>query len=341
MNAIIPIILAGGSGKRLWPISRPELPKQFAPIFGKSNPTLFQNTLLRLQELLAKPPIIICNQNHAALVQKQLQEVEIKNAKVILEPLAKNTAPAIAIAAFLTLQEQKNPTLLVLPSDHVIDDTASFITAVALADKLANRGDLVCFGIKPTSAETEYGYLQAGEKLSFANSYKIARFVEKPNAILARRYLKAGNYYWNSGMFVFQAESFLQELQAFAPDIFAVSKQIVTKLRSTSNLFKIPKAQFAKCRSDSIDYAVMEHTQKGALVELDAGWNDIGSLPVLWQYLPKDQKGNVIFGDIYFNNDDNLYIHALTHKVVAKEVKNCIIVEMENDVLVVSMQGTK
>lgn len=334
-GVIIPVILAGGSGTRLWPVSRLEYPKQFAPILGKNELTLFQKAVLRTQKISnVFAPIIICNQQHKHHVDAQLQQLGVFDAKIILEPVGRNTAPAISIAALLAKAIASNPVLLVLPADHLIADEPKFIDAVNAAYKYACEDALLCFGIMPQSPETGYGYIKVGQKLGFDNVYVIDKFVEKPNLELAQKYVNSGEFLWNGGIFMFRADSFLHELQSYAQDIFNACVDTMKTSALVGNSLTLSKGSFDACRSESIDYAVMEHTKKALVVKLDAAWSDIGSWLALWEKSEKDQANNVLIGNIIAENSQNSYIHAGKRQIVAIGVKDHIIVETDDVVLV-------
>lgn len=344
-DVIIPVILAGGSGTRLWPISTAEKPKQFSRLISKE--TLFQSTLKRLTNVSnVSDPIIICNKNHFELAQNDLAEIGIKNATFILEPIGKNTAPAIAIAALEVLSKNKenldfDPILLVLASDHVITNTESFNLAINNAQKYSSLGHLVCFGVTPRKPETGYGYIKIGEQFDKENAYIINHFVEKPNLATAERYLDSREYFWNSGMFMFRAKKYLKELKKNAADIFSACEKAFAKSEFVNNVLNLDKELFSLCRSDSVDYAVMEHTENSVVIVLDVGWNDLGSWNSLWEYFPKDAEKNVILGDAQVFSVENSYIHATKRKVVVVGVENCIVVETENAVLVLAKDKDK
>ncbi|MCL5260710.1 MAG: mannose-1-phosphate guanylyltransferase/mannose-6-phosphate isomerase [Gammaproteobacteria bacterium] len=334
---IIPVILAGGSGTRLWPISRSNFPKQFAPIIGEK--TLFQSTLERAQKISeVASPIIICNREHLNLVQTQCAKSGIEPKQIILEPIGKNTAPAIAIAAMIALEnspENAEKILLVLPSDHIIADEDNLCAAIAVAHQYAAAGCLACFGIAPTAPETGYGYIKSGARLSTNDGYKIEKFVEKPAKNIAEQYLISGGYFWNSGMFMFRADRYLEELRLYAEDIYQAGKSTLQSSKISNNLVTLSEEKFLACRSDSIDYAVMEHTKNAVVIPLNAGWSDVGSWQTIWEQSPKDASGNVKLGDVATLDVNNSYIRATSRKVVAVGITDSIIIETPDVVVVV------
>ena len=331
---MIPVIMSGGSGTRLWPLSRKNKPKQFLNLFGETS--LFQETLNRLVgvgELDA--PIIVCNDDHRFMVAEQLQEITIENATIILEPCARNTAPAIAVAALQAHIQGDDPLILVLAADHVIHEQHIFHKAIEQAKIAAERGKLVTFGIIPTSAHTGFGYIEAQEKDKTSN---VTAFVEKPDAETAQGYLDSGNYYWNSGMFMFKASTIITELERFAPDMLSSCQQALAESKTDLDFVRLDKQQFEKCPSDSLDYAVMEKTDKAVVIPLDAGWSDVGSWPSLWENHDKDQDNNVSMGDVTLDNVTNSYIHSEHRLVSVLGVDNLIVVETPDVVMVASKE---
>jgi mannose-1-phosphate guanylyltransferase / mannose-6-phosphate isomerase len=291
---MIPVILSGGSGTRLWPLSRGQFPKQFLPLI--SDYTLLQETVLRLNGVAEmQAPIAICNEDHRFMLAEQLWEIGVKPAAMILEPIGKNTAPAVAMAALTA--ESEDDVLLVLPADHVISNLEAFHHAIDQARVLAEQGRLVTFGIVPTEPETGYGYIKR-DKLQQGNAFNVAAFVEKPDLDTAKYYLESGDYFWNSGMFAFRAGSFLQELNKFNPDILLACQQALNAAKVDLDFIRLDKKLFSACPADSIDYAVMEKTDKAVVIPLDAGWNDVGSWSALWDVADKDEFGNAISGDV-------------------------------------------
>lgn len=331
---IVPIILAGGSGTRLWPLSRKQLPKQFIPLLYKH--TLFQDVLERiadLPELLRS--VVICNQQHLPIVQQQLQELSISDAEIIAEPFGKNTAPAIAIAALHLLQQGDDPIMLILPSDHVIMAKEKFELSMRRALTYANEGKLICFGVEPTKPETGYGYIKCGSAINNRiGCYEIANFVEKPNQQTAAHYVASGDYYWNSGMFMFRASAYLAELQHYAPEIFTICADIVNTNTMSDNVLQIDAEKFAKCADTSIDYAVMEHTRNAVVIRLESDWSDVGSWAALWEQQVRDCDGNVICGNVATVEVHDSYVHANTRKVVVLGVKDLVVIETADAVLV-------
>jgi|SRR5690554_3073038 len=329
---ITPVVMAGGTGSRLWPLSRQLNPKQFLKLCGEI--TLFQQTLARLDGLKTAAPTIICNDEHRFMVAEQLRQLGVKGASILLEPVGRNTAPAVALAAIKARDVGEDPILLVLAADHYIQNADAFREAVWQATPLAEQGKLVTFGIVPQHAETGYGYIQRGVELEAAG-YHVAGFVEKPNIEKAEEYLASGDYYWNSGMFLFRASAYLGALAEFQPDILEACERAMAKGTEDLDFVRVNEPAFAACPDDSIDYAVMEKTSDAAVVPLDAGWSDIGSWSALWEIGEKDEASNVSKGDCITLNTTNSFVHA-DHKLVATVgVDNLVVVETKDAVLVV------
>lgn len=334
----LPVVIAGGIGSRLWPVSRALLPKQFIH-FPQYQGSLFQNTLRRVEGIEdISEPLVVCNADHRFLVAEQLRELGRSDGSILLEPIGRDTAPAVAMAAFLALQKSKEAILLVLPSDHLIKNNENFHAAVNEAVKLARRNFLITFGIVPGTPETGYGYINRGEIIEGSNGYQISKFVEKPDKQTAESYLSTGDYFWNSGMFVLSAKTYLDELKAHAEDIYRACEKAIDAIEEGDNFDIIPEREFSEVRSDSIDYAVMEKTSKAAMVPMDAGWNDLGAWDALWEEDEKDAKGNSIIGDVLTEGVANCYIQAHSRLVAAVGLEDAIIVETPDAVLVSSKE---
>lgn len=326
-----PVIMAGGSGTRLWPLSRGNYPKQFLPLTGEH--TMLQQTVLRLNGLEHGAPLFICNEDHRFIAAEQIRQLGLKKADILLEPAGRNTAPAIALAAIRARQQNNADTvLLVLAADHVITDTKAFQQATEQALPLAQDGKLVTFGIVPASAETGYGYIKRGEPTGQA--FTVQRFVEKPDQSTAEQYLQSGEYYWNSGMFMFRADVYLQQLQQFRPDIYTACEAAMAEQTPDLEFVRVDKAAFAACPADSIDYAVMERTEHAVVLPLDAGWNDVGGFAALWQVSAKDAQDNVLNGDVLALDSHGTYIHSEDKLVAAIGVEDLIVISTKDAVLV-------
>jgi mannose-1-phosphate guanylyltransferase/mannose-6-phosphate isomerase len=331
---LIPVVLSGGSGTRLWPLSRELYPKQLLALVGKG--TMLQDTLSRLNGTtdLGKP-VVVCNESHRFLVAEQLRQIKIDAGAILLEPIGRNTAPAVAIAALAALSAaagNADPVLLVLPADHVIRDVAAFQAAVQIGLKAAEAGQLVTFGVVPAKPETGYGYIRRGE--GAGSVYPVAQFVEKPNLKTAEEYVAAGTYYWNSGMFMFRARAFLDELRQYAPAIHDACLAAFNGAKHDLDFTRLPKEEFAACPSDSIDYAVMEKTRKAVVVPLDAGWSDVGSWSALREALPVDAKGNVIVGDVLTEDSQGCYLHSTSRLIATVGLKDHVVIETKDAVMV-------
>jgi len=296
---------------------------------------MIQETVSRIREIESMAnPVIVCNEEHRFTIAEQMREKNVKPLAMILEPFGRNTAPAVAVSAFQCLQEYDDPVLLVLPADHVIRDTVAFHTAIAEGEKAALDDKLVTFGIIPDSPETGYGYIKAAKDKLGENVYKVDQFVEKPDLDTANEYLEKGGYYWNSGMFMFRASKFLGELEAFNKDIFLASKTAIDKSITDMDFIRLDRESFESCPGDSIDYAVMEKTQAAVVVPVDIGWNDIGSWSALWQVSEPDELGNVTHGDVCAIDTDNSYIRAENRLVTTVGLKDHVVVETADAVLV-------
>ncbi|WP_019676966.1 mannose-1-phosphate guanylyltransferase/mannose-6-phosphate isomerase [Arsukibacterium perlucidum] len=332
---MIPVILSGGSGTRLWPLSRAKKPKQFLALVNEKS--MLQNTLLRLKgiEQLA-PPIVVCNEDHRFMVAEQLRELNINDACIMLEPVGRNTAPAIAIAAIQAMQTNQDPVLLVLAADHVIQDIPAFQQAVAEAHVAAEAGKLVTFGIVPVTAHTGYGYIRRSKQsiANMVNTFLVTEFKEKPDKNTAEHYLASGEYCWNSGMFMFKASTLLAELEKFAPDMVNACRLAVTAAAKDLDFVRINNDAFSASPADSLDYAVLEKSDNTVMVPLNAGWSDVGSYDALWDVMAKDAQGNACRGDVMLEATRNSYINAEERLVAVIGLDNVIVVETKDAVLV-------
>ncbi len=329
---MIPVILSGGSGTRLWPLSRGQHPKQFLPLV--SNHSMLQETVLRLQGIKSlKAPIGVCNENHRFMMAEQLREIDVSPSAIILEPMGKNTAPAVALAALAA--ESEDDVLLILPADHVIADIESFQTAVKQTNAIAEEGYLVTFGIVPTEPETGYGYIKAGQKQTEI-AFKVDSFVEKPNVEKAQKYVDSGEYYWNSGMFVFKAKRYLEELEKFNPEMLLACREAYKTAEIDADFIRLDKKVFSQCPADSIDFAVMEKTDQAIVVPLAAEWNDVGSWSALWEVIDKDGDGNAINGDVITVNTSNSFLHSSGRLIATVGVDNLVVIETADAVMVAS-----
>ena len=333
MALLVPVILSGGAGTRLWPLSREMYPKQLLALTGKH--TMLQDTVLRLAGIAgAAQPIVVCNEAHRFTVAEQIRALGMGASAILLEPAGRNTAPAVALAALRAQQIDPDATLVVAPADHVIRALRVFQTAAETAAALAQDGKLVTFGIVAHTAETGYGYIRRGEGPSNGPAYPVAQFIEKPPLDLATQFVASGDYYWNSGMFVFKASRYLEELGALAPDILEACRAAFGAAKTDLDFMRIDKAEFEKCRSESIDYAVMEKTHDALVLPLDAGWSDVGSWSSLFDALPADEEGNVLQGDVMVHDTHDCYVHSTSRLVAAVGMDDHIIVETKDAILV-------
>ncbi|ERK09466.1 Mannose-1-phosphate guanylyltransferase (GDP) [Pantoea sp. AS-PWVM4] len=332
---ILPVVMAGGTGSRLWPMSRETYPKQFLRLSGELS--MLQETIVRLNGLDTHAPLLICNEQHRFLAAEQLRQIDLPHSDIILEPVGRNTAPAIALAALQAVKNNDDPLLLVLAADHVIEDKNAFHDVIKKALPYAHDGKLCIFGIVPTAAETGYGYIQRGEMYNDTPAFGVQRFVEKPNLETANEYFVSGEYYWNSGMFLFKAKRYLEELGKFRPDILEACNKSMSKLNrdNSQDFIRIDTEQFRTCPEESIDYAVMEKTSDAVVIPLDAGWNDVGSWSALWEVNSRDERGNCLTGDVFVSDAENCYINTDDTFVAAIGVENLVIVNTKDAVLII------
>ena len=336
MKKINPIILSGGSGTRLWPLSRVSSPKQFLKLFDDKS--LFQKTVLRSSDdKLFNHPIIVCNNDHRFSVAHEMQQISKIAGSIILEPVARNTAPAIAAAAFDVLKNysEDDDLMLVMPSDHLIKDENSFINSIKEAAKLAEDGFLITFGIVPESPETGYGYIEKGE------GYEVKRFVEKPNLDTARKFIQAGNFFWNSGIFMFKASAYLRNLQNLNSEVFENAKKSYENSVKDLDFIRLEETSFKDVPNISIDYAVMEKSKKIAVIPISVGWNDIGSWSAIAEVSKKDQNNNSLVGDVLTAKTDNCYIDSKHGLVATIGVSDLIIVNLKDTVLIANKNNTQ
>ena len=328
---LLPVIMAGGSGTRLWPLSRELFPKQFLALDGKRS--MLQATVARLDGLTDVPPLVICNEAHRFLVAEQLRQVDALSRNILLEPAGRNTAPAVALAALQARAGGSDPLLLVLAADHVIQDTPAFQAAVRTALPLAEAGSLVTFGIVARRPETGYGYIKRGTRVA-EGAWEVERFVEKPALEVAEAYVASGDYDWNSGMFLFRASRYLDELEAHRPDILATCRAAFAQPQSDLDFVRVDEAAFRACPDESIDYAVMEKTGSAVVVPMDAGWSDVGAFAALWEVLPHDEHGNVHRGDVISHDSHDNLVFAENALVATVGLRDHVVVQTKDAVMV-------
>ena len=334
---LLPVILCGGAGTRLWPMSRRLFPKQFLPLVSERS--MLQETALRAAILAgASPPLVVCSEAHRFLAAEQLQESGISPQGILLEPVARNTAPALAAAALCALGKDPDAVMLVLPADHLIQDQGAFARATAIAIHAAQKGALVTFGIVPDGPETGYGYIERGDALAQQGGFQVKRFVEKPDLATAKQFVSAGNFLWNSGMFVMTAARYLEALQRFRPDILTAVTQAWGERTQDQDFCRLGTASFSECPADSIDYAVMEHADNAVVVPADMGWSDVGSWATLWKTAEKDDHGNAVRGDVDASDTRNSYLRAESRLLSVSGLDNVVVIETSDAVLVTTRE---
>lgn len=332
-SLIHPVILSGGVGSRLWPLSRSLYPKQLLALAGERS--MLQETALRVSGAQFAPPLIICNQEHRFLIAEQLREIGIAPESVVLEPVGRNTAPAAAIAALILIERDPHAQVMLLPADHVVMLREAFEAAAAAGSDAAVRGEIVLFGVEPRAPETGFGYIERGEPLDTTGKcFRVAGFYEKPNRATAEAYLATGRYYWNSGMFLFRASAYLHELERLEPDMLAACRAALAESRQDLDFLRLGEAAFARSPARSIDYAVMEHTSRAAVVPVDLGWNDVGSWLSLWEIGEKDAHGNVVRGDVIAHGTKNSYLRSEGPLVAAVGIEDVAVVATVDALLV-------
>ena len=341
---ITPVILSGGSGSRLWPLSRAGYPKQFLALHGNTDTTMLQATAMRASGPAFSAPLLVCNEEHRFIVAEQLRQADIQPSDIILEPVGRNTAPAVAVAALRLSMHNPEALMLVMPSDHVILDEAAFHEAVETAAGAAREGALVTFGITPSTPETGYGYIQRGEDWGTGQqgrAYRVSRFVEKPDLETAQSYLASGDYAWNSGIFLFTAATYLDALERLQPGMLEAAREALERSDQDMTFCRLDAEAFAAAPSDSIDYAVMERVEKAAVVPVDMGWSDLGAWSALWEIEDKDGEGNVTRGDVLLHDTSNSYVHADHAMVAVSGLDNVIVVATDDAVLVVDRHNAQ
>ena len=338
MATITPVLLCGGVGSRLWPVSRQGRPKQYLNLIGDTS--MLQQTLTRIGAIAQTAPIIVCNEEHRFLVAEQVRQLGLTSPTIILEPEGKNTAPAIALAAIAASASDPEVNLLVLPADHYVGKPAALIDAIEKAASASSQGKLVTFGLVPSRAETGYGYIKRGEALATDVSV-LEQFVEKPDQPTAEGYIASGDYVWNSGMFMFTAARYLESLGEFQPEMADVCERAMAQAERDMDFIRPDAEVFATCASDSIDYAVMEHTPEGAVVSLDCGWSDIGAWSALWEVGDQDSAGNVTQGDVVLNKTQNSYVRSQSRLVTTTGVKDLVVVETADAVMVAARHAVQ
>ncbi len=341
---IIPVVLCGGGGIRLWPLSRESYPKQYLEINNNESITFLQKTLCRLNKIAnIQNPILICNEEDRFIVAEQIRQIGIIAKSILLEPVRRNTAPAVTAAIICALKNGDDPTILVLPSDHIIEDQNQFIKVIENSKTYSDNGKIVLFGIKPNKAETGYGYIESNEDIDFSSliGQEIKRFIEKPDRVSAESFIKQKRFSWNSGMFLFKASTMLSEIKKRSPELYEICEKSLSENLIDLSFQRLDKDIFEKCENISIDKAIMEQTDLGLVMPLTAGWKDIGSWQSMWEVGNKDNKGNVILGDVFTENISNSYLRADSRLIVGIGLKNLIVVETDDAILVANLNQTQ
>ncbi len=329
---IYPVVLSGGAGTRLWPVSRSLYPKQLLALAGEA--TMLQATVSRFFPVEAEPPMVVCNDEHRFIIAEQLREIGVEHPRIVLEPVGRNTAPAAAVAALLTHQADPDAVVVLLPADHVVRDEDAFRTALTRAVQAAEAGHLVTFGVTPTEPHTGYGYIRRGDPAVGEGIFSVCRFVEKPDRQTAEAYLVDGGYSWNSGIFVFRAAALIDEMEHHAPAILAACRLAVTAGQDDLDFFRLDHDTFAACPADSIDYAVMEKTADAVVVPVEMGWSDVGSWSALWEIGEADADGNVAIGDVMMQDTRNSYVRSERALIATVGLEDVVVVETADAVLV-------
>jgi mannose-1-phosphate guanylyltransferase/mannose-6-phosphate isomerase len=338
---IHPVILSGGSGTRLWPMSRTLYPKQLLTLLGRES--LLQQTVRRIAERETfAPPLLVANEEHRFIIAEQLREIAVVPRALLLEPVGRNTAPAACIAALALTETEPDPLMLLMPSDHTIGDVDAFVDAIGRAAAAAEAGALVSFGIAPERAETGYGYIRRdGELDGVKGVFAVAEFVEKPGPDQAKKYIESGEHSWNSGIFLFPARVYLDELERLRPDMVAACRQALATAQRDSDFIRLGKDAFSTCAADSIDYAVMEHTRRAAVVPVSMGWSDVGSWDALWEMGSKDQHGNSLEGNVVAEETRNCYLRSEAGLIAAIGIEDLVVVATDDAVMVAPRNRTQ
>ncbi len=330
---LYPVILSGGAGTRLWPLSRASLPKQLLVLHGER--TMIQDTVLRAALPDAAAPLLLCSEAHRFLVAEQMQEIGVQPRAIVLEPMGRNTAPAAAVAALITAETNPEGVIVLLPSDHVVRDTASFAKAVAIAADAGREKHIVTFGMAPTGPETGYGYVHRGAALEkIEGAFRVRQFVEKPDLETAKSYIADGGYFWNSGMFVFRADVLIAEMEKHAPEILAASREALVKAKRDADFVRLDADAFVKAPSISIDYALMEKTDRAAIVPASIGWSDVGAWSALWDIREQDEQNNVLLGDVVAHESTGSYVHSHKRLTALVGIKDLVVIDTDDALLI-------